>query len=199
MVKRPSEPKKVDSGSQDAEALVKPISHSPFPAKWSQWSPEDWKKLVQGKKEGKTYEEISKSIPNHTEQQCEYEWKKGTRKPQPACDTGNRWSRDEDDICVSCRMNGETWVEISGKLPGRTPEACRLHHYRSHPQMSKLERRGSCEAEAEDEDSVGDDGVDEEEEEDDPDAEGDSDYDEAWTNSAHYTQRGPCDAHVDLG
>lgn len=53
----------------------------------------------------------------------------------PAKKHNSKWSSGEDELIISLRGDGMKWDDISERLPGRTPIACRLHY------QNYLERR----------------------------------------------------------
>lgn len=164
--KRPSEPKKVNSVHQSADAVVKPTSDFLSTEKERRWSPEDCERLLKGKNEGKSYWEISKSMPNHTPEQCHNKWKNSKGHPTVKVPgPHSHWSANEDSVLFSSRIKRETWDEIRAKIPGRSLAACRKRfHTMQRDRETKFKQRSSNEDEDDAEDSVEYDEVDEEDE-----------------------------------
>lgn len=54
----------------------------------------------------------------------------------PAKKQNSKWSSDEDELIIQLRGKNMKWDDISQRLPGRTPIACRLHY------QNYIERRG---------------------------------------------------------
>ena len=45
----------------------------------------------------------------------------------PAKKQNSKWSLDEDELIIKLRGKNMKWDDVSKRLPGRTPIACRLH------------------------------------------------------------------------
>lgn len=69
-------------------------------------------------------------IWNDWQRQCKQANRTPKPKPKPMLMRRSvYWSRSEDEMLLKCIANREKWDQISDKIPGRSPLACRMRHY----------------------------------------------------------------------
>lgn len=59
----------------------------------------------------------------------------------PSSTRPSKWSAEEDMLIAELRATGMKWVDISNRLPGRSPISCRLH-YQNHLQKKGITDEG---------------------------------------------------------
>ena len=51
------------------------------------------------------------------------------------------WTKEEDDLCVSLRMEGMKWQDISARLPGRSAGTCSVRFSTFHSDLRDLSKQ----------------------------------------------------------
>ncbi len=83
------------------------------------WREEEIKKLLDMRKEGKTFEEVSKELPGRTERACQQFWKNGHTKGHKNGNGKKNWTEEDVELLIQYKIDGFS-AEVIANTLGRT-------------------------------------------------------------------------------
>ena len=99
------------------------------------WSPQEEQLLVSLRAEGKAWDVVSKTLPGRSIEACQK--RHGDirhRNGHQESRNGLSWTKPgAEDLISLVEKFGSEWSKIAKGIPGRSPEACRIRHYKDLP------------------------------------------------------------------